>query len=127
MGCSCRWQVWASRKSRRCDRAEESNGKAERPVVRQRTAHAAAPPEIIEMRYGFAHREELLLEVERAPKQDRHHLRGRDRRPRRGDRLDELRQPCVMMRAQLADPKRDAAKRQAMRGKHERVGTQNLE
>ena len=90
-GVAFRWRVWTSRVSSLWSVWKDQAAKRSVPSAAQRTAHAVAPPEIVEMGDRLAHREEALLQVERAAEQHRHHLRGRHRRAGRGDRLLQAR------------------------------------
>jgi len=67
-------------------------------------------PKVVQVGDRLAHREEPLLEVERAAEENRKHVDGRLGRARVRDRRLELRQARRMVRAKLRDPKRDAAK-----------------
>ena len=78
-------------------------------------------PEQVEVGDGFAHGEVALLEVELAAEQHRHEVGGTQRPGGRVYGGVELRQPCVVMRVELADAQRDTAERQAVRGQHQGV------
>src|SRR5574340_982058 len=74
---------------------------------------ASGVPEMIEVRDGFPHREELLLRIQRAAEEQRKDRPGGDGRLARG--RFHFGEPRGVVRAQRLDPRVDADEGQAMR------------
>src|SRR5678810_555975 len=72
-------------------------GKADGAVARDAARRASGAPQIVEVRDRLPHREEALLQVERAAEQHRYHLLGGHRRVRRCQRRVQLGKALGMM------------------------------
>ena len=77
-------------------------------------------PQMIQMRDRFAHREELLLDVELALEQHGQQVVRGDRAPLI-ERVQLFGEPCAMMLGQRIDARANPDERQAVRGQHQRI------